>query len=192
MMFDPLMIRILVFNLLLLGSCGYAILRGGAPERITGWLLLAATVLTPLAARGLAVRYVQAEVGIFVVDLALLAALVVVALKADRFWPLVLAAMQLDTTAVHILKLVDADLIRITYALMIAMWSYPMQIILAVATLRHRRRLAQFGEDRAWSLALNHMSVETGDGARYGNVAQPGHGPWGSRGRNHHAERNQG
>ena len=181
-MFDPLMVRIIIFNLLLLGSCGYAILRGGAPERITGWLLLAATVLTPLAARGLAVRYVQAEVGIFVVDLALLVALVVVALKADRFWPLVLAAMQLDTTAVHILKLVDADLIRITYALMIAMWSYPMQIILAVATLRHRRRLAQFGEDRSWSLALNQLSGETFDVARYDNVARPGHGPWGSRG----------
>jgi len=191
-MFDPLMIRIILFNLLLLGSCGYAILRGGAPERITGWLLLAATVLTPLAAHGLSMRYVQAEVGIFVVDLALLAALVVVALKADRFWPLVLAAMQLDTTAVHILKMVDADLIRITYALMIAMWSYPMQIILAVATVRHRRRLAQFGEDRAWSLALNRMSGETFDVARYDKFDQPGRGPWGSRGGDNHTERDQG
>jgi hypothetical protein len=192
MMFDPLMIRILVFNLLLVGSCAYAILRGGAPERITGWLLIGATILTPLAARGLSTRYVQAELGIFLVDLVLLVALVIIALKADRFWPLVLAAMQLDTTAVHILKLVDADLIRITYALMIAMWSYPMQIILAVATLRHRRRLVQFGEDRAWSLALHQMSGETADVARYDNVAQPGHGPWGSHGGDRRAERDQG
>eukprot|EP01041_Mallomonas_annulata_P027779 gene27779-49471_t len=77
-MFDPLMTRILFFNLLLLGSCGYAILRGGAPERITGWLLIGATVLTPLAAGGLAMRFVQAEVGIFVVDVALLVALTIV------------------------------------------------------------------------------------------------------------------
>lgn len=191
-MFDPLMIRFLVFNLLLLGSCGYAILRGGAPERITGWLLIGATILTPLAARGLSTRYMQAELGIFVVDMVLLVALVIIALKADRFWPMVLAAMQLDTTAVHILKLFDEDLIRITYALMIAAWSYPMLLVLAIATVRHRRRLAQFGEDRAWSLAMDHMSGETTDVARYGNVAQPGHGPWGSRGRNHHAERDQG
>jgi hypothetical protein len=156
MMFDPLMIRFLVFNLLLLGSCGYAILRGGAPERITGWLLIGATILTPLAARGLSTRYVQAELGIFLVDLILLVALIIVALKADRFWPMVLAAMQLDTTAVHILKVFDADLIRITYALMIAAWSYPMLLILAIATVRHRRRLAQFGEDRAWSLAIEN------------------------------------
>ena len=154
-MFDPLMTRILFFNLLLLGSCGYAILRGGAPERITGWLLIGATVLTPLAAGGLAMRFVQAELGIFVVDVVLLGALTIVALKADRFWPMVLAAMQLDTTAVHILKLVDADLIRITYALMIAAWSYPMLVVLAIGTMRHQRRLAQFGEDRAWSLALD-------------------------------------
>ncbi len=154
-MFDPLMTRILFFNLLLLGSCGYAILRGGAPERITAWLLIGATVLTPLTASGLAMRFVQAELGIFVVDVALLGALTIVALKADRFWPMVLAAMQLDTTAVHVLKLVDADLIRITYALMIAAWSYPMLVVLAIGTMRHQRRLARFGEDRAWSLALD-------------------------------------
>ena len=152
-MFDPLMIRILFFNLLLLGSCGYAIARGGAPERITGWLLIGATILTPLTARGLAMRYVQAELGIFIVDVVLLTALTVIALKADRFLPMVLAAMQLDTTAVHILKLFDADLIRITYALMIAAWSYPMLLVLAIGTMRHRRRMARFGEDRAWSLA---------------------------------------
>src|SRR3569832_542573 len=169
-MFDPLMIRILVFNLLLVGSCGYAILRGGAPERITGWLLIGATILTPLAARGLATRNMQAELGINNDDKKQMVALVIIALKADRFWPMVLAAMQLDTTAVHILKVFDEDLIRITYALMIAAWSYPMLLILAIATMRHRRRLAQFGEDRAWSLAMDQMSVETGDGARYDNA----------------------
>ena len=180
-MFDPIMIRILFFNLLLLGSCGYAILRGGAPERITGWLLIAATVLTPLAARGLATRYVQAELGIFIVDVALLTALTIVALKADRLWPMILAAMQLDTTAVHILKLVDADMIRITYALMIAAWSYPMLFILAVGTMRHRRRLARFGEDRAWSLAGDRFAGETADVTRYDAIVQSGHGPWGAR-----------
>lgn len=146
------MTRFIVFNLLLLGSCGYAILRGGGPERLTGWLLFGATILTPLAASGIGMRFYRAEIGMFAVDALLLVALVIVALKADRFWPLVLAAMQLDSTAVHVLKLVDADLIRVTYALMIAVWAYPMQIILAVGTARHRARLRRFGEDRSWSM----------------------------------------
>ena len=191
-MFDPLMLRVLAFHLLLLASCGYAILRGGAPERITGWLLITASILTPLAARGLTVRFYQAEVGIFAVDLALLVALVIIALKADRFWPLVLAAMQLDATAVHILKMFDADLIRITYALMIAVWSYPMLVVLAIATMRHRRRLAQFGEDRSWSLTMDAMSGGIADVARYDTLTQSGRGPWGSRDRIRRAERDQG
>ena len=30
-----------------------------------------------------------------------------------------------------------------------------MLVVLAIGTMRHQRRLAQFGEDRAWSLALD-------------------------------------
>ena len=80
----------------------------------------------------------------------LIVALIVVALKADRLWPMALAALHLDATAVHILKLFDSEVIQVTYAVMIVMWSYPMLLILAIGTLRHRRRLARFGEDRAW------------------------------------------
>jgi hypothetical protein len=98
----------------------------------------------------------QVEITMFSIDLTLLAGLVVIALKADRLWPMVLAAFQLDSAAIHMLKLFDADMISITYALMVAIWSYPMLLILAIGTLRHQRRLAQFGEDRAWSLAADH------------------------------------
>ncbi|MDB5708663.1 MAG: hypothetical protein JWL96_733 [Sphingomonas bacterium] len=190
-MFDHFMTRIIVFNILLLGTCGYAILRGGMPERLTGWLFMAAAGLT-LATGWRTAMFQEVEISLFSIDLALLAGLVIIALKADRLWPMFLAALQLDSAAIHVLKLFDADMIRITYALMVAIWSYPMLLILAIGTLRHRRRLAQFGEDRAWSLALNHMSGETTDVARYDKFDQPGHGPWGSRGGDHRAERDQG
>lgn len=178
-MIDPPAMRIAIFYLLLLGSCGYAIWRGGAPERITGWLLIGAAILTLVV--GHPSQYSHLELGMFLIDLALLICLVVIALKADRLWPMVLAALHLDSTAVHILKLFDAELIRVTYAVMIVMWSYPMLLILAIGTLRHQRRLAQFGEDRAWSLALERFSGETADVTRYGADAQPSDGPWGSR-----------
>jgi len=189
-MFDPFMTRIILFNLLLFTTCGYAILRGGAPEKLTGWLLMAAASTTFMIGwrRGM---FVHLEVGVFVIDLALLVALVVIALKADRFWPLVLAAMQLDSTAVHILKLFDQEIVSFTYALMIAMWAYPMQIILAMATLRHQRRLAQFGEDRAWTLAFDQLHGETADATRNDAVAQPRREPWGSQGRDQRAERDR-
>jgi hypothetical protein len=153
-MFVPLMMRVVIFYLMLLGSCGYAIWRGGPPERTAGWLLIGAALLT--LAVGHPTQYSHIELGVFVIDISLLIALIWVALKADRFWPMVLAALHLDSTAIHILKLFDADLIGVTYAVMIVVWSYPMMIVLAVGTLRHQRRLAQFGEDRAWSLAVEN------------------------------------
>ncbi|HSI16291.1 MAG TPA: hypothetical protein VK980_00875 [Sphingomonas sp.] len=149
------MTRIILFNVLLLATCGYAILRGGTPERLTGWLLIVAAGLTFVTGWRPAM-FQQVEITMFLIDLTLLVGLVVIALKADRLWPMVLAAFQLDSAAIHILKIVDADMISITYALMVAIWSYPMLLILAIGTLRHQRRLAQFGEDRAWSLAADH------------------------------------
>jgi len=145
------MIHIIIFNILLIATSGYAIIRGGAPEKIAGWPLIAAAALTVVTGWHPAM-FSHVETSLFLVDFVLLATLLVIALKADRFWPLVLAAIQLNSTAVHILKLFDADLIRVTYAVMVAMWSYPMQILLVIATMRHQRRLALFGEDRAWKV----------------------------------------
>lgn len=154
-MLDHFMTRIILFNVLLLATCGYAIIRGGTPEKLTGWLLIVAAGLT-FATGWRPAMFQQVEITMFSIDLTLLAALVAIALKADRLWPMVLAAFQLDSAAIHMLKLFDADMISITYALMVAIWSYPMLLILAIGTLRHQRRLAQFGEDRAWSLAADH------------------------------------
>jgi hypothetical protein len=149
------MLRVIVFNLLLLTTSGYAVLRGGAPERMTGWLLIAAAAMTWIVPPW-HVSYFDPEAGIFAIDVLLLLALVVIALKADRFWPLVMAAMQLDSIAAHILKVFDADLIPITYALMITVWAYPMQFILVAGTIRHRSRLQRFGADRSWSIPQTH------------------------------------
>ncbi|MEO5866656.1 MAG: hypothetical protein ABIS14_03220 [Sphingomonas sp.] len=146
------MLHVIVFNVLLAVTCGYGIWRGGAPERIVAVSLALAATLSAFALTSYTTSYVGIENGLFAIDLGLLVALVGVALKADRLWPLVLAAMQFDTTVVHLIKLVDTDLVRITYALMITVWAYPMQVILAIGTMRHRRRIRRSGADRPWSV----------------------------------------
>lgn len=147
-----LMLRILFFDALLLACCSYALARGGPPERIVGGALLAAYAATILSYSGLAERFYRIELAVFAVDAILLLVLTAVALRADRGWPLVLAGLQLDTVGAHLLKLFDVEMIRVTYALMIAVWSYPMIAALAVGTWRHRQRLKIQGYDRAWSL----------------------------------------
>lgn len=144
--------RIIIFTVLLIGSCGYALWRGGAPERIVGGALLAAFVATLATYSELAGRFDSVELGVLIVDAVLLAVLVAVALRADRGWPFLLAGLHLCSVGAHLLKFLDVNMIRVTYALMIAIWSYPMLIALAVGTHRHRLRLQRQGYDLAWSI----------------------------------------
>jgi hypothetical protein len=52
--------------------------------------------------------------------------------------------------ATHFIKLVHPDVIRVIYAFAMAMWSYPMVLLLALGTWRHQRRLKRQGYDLDW------------------------------------------
>jgi uncharacterized membrane protein YfcA len=144
-------LRIALFAALLIGSCGYALWRGGTPERIVGAAMLGAFATTLLSYAGLAERFTQVEYDILVIDLLLMAVLAAVALRADRGWPILLAGLHLATLGAHAIRLFEPEMIRVTYAVMIAFWSYPMVLGLAIGTRRHRRRVSSDGGDRAWS-----------------------------------------
>ena len=146
-----IMVIALLFDFLLLLCCGYALLRGGAPERIGACIFLVATALTYASVSGPASRYSSVEVGILVVDVATLVGLLALALRAERYWPLWVAGFQLIGTAGHVVRVVDPSVIRWGYAFALAFWSYPMLLILVLGTWRHQQRLAQNGVDKSWS-----------------------------------------
>jgi hypothetical protein len=139
------------FDLALLGCCGYAAWRGGSPERVGAAIFVAAVVFTRIAVSGAATRYSSIEAGILVVDTLTLAALLVLALRANRFWPLWVTALHVIGTAAHAVKLVDPTVIRWAYAFALAFWSYPMLFLLVIGTWNHQRRLARNGVDKSWS-----------------------------------------
>jgi hypothetical protein len=146
------MLRVYAFAALLVLTSGYALWRGGAPERIVASGLLFAYAATVLSWSPLPSRFYGVELNVFAVDLALFAMLMGVAWRADRGWPLLVAALQLDAVGAHVVKLVAPDTIRVAYALLIAVWSWPTQMILAVGTWRHVARVRAIGSDRAWSM----------------------------------------
>lgn len=129
----------------------YAMLRGGAPERIGITILAVGSVLTVVAVSGPAIRFGSLEVGIFLVDVAALLTFLFLALYAERLWPLWVAALQAIGTAAHAVKLMDPTVIRWAYAFALAFWSYPMLLIIVLGTWNHQKRLARFGVDRSWS-----------------------------------------
>lgn len=125
-----------LFALLLFGSCGYALLVGRRDARVVGAVCIAASIASVVVAS----RYQGVEAGVLAIDLLTLAAFTFVALRSDRFWPLWVSGLQLTTTLGHLLKAVEFSLVPIAYAVSLRFWSYPILIILAVATWRSRNR----------------------------------------------------
>ena len=137
-MFGPL-----IFGPLLLAVCVYAWLRGGTDERAVAATCLAGTVATILVISPLRNRYAGVEEGLLLVDLAVLAGFITVALRSRRFWPLWVAGLQLTTSLGHILKGVDQNLLPRAYGAALQFWSYPILLILAIGTFRRHRRARQ-------------------------------------------------
>lgn len=129
------MARLLLFGLLLLGSCGYALWKGSRDARI-----VAATCLIAAIASIPAAAYGAVETTVLIVDLLVLTSFLYVALRSDRFWPLWIAGLHVTTVVAHALKLVSADLVPIAYAVALRFWAYPELIILALAVWRHNQR----------------------------------------------------
>jgi hypothetical protein len=131
-----------IFGPLLLAVCIYALWRGGADERVVALTCLAGTAATMLVISPLRQRYTGVEEGLLLVDLAVLAGFITVALRSKRFWPLWIAGLQLTTSIGHVLKGIDQDLLPRAYGAALQFWSYPIVIILAVGTYRrHRKQL---------------------------------------------------
>jgi hypothetical protein len=131
-----------LFLSLLFSICLYALWRGGRDERLVAALCLLGTFATLLAVSPLSMRYEGVENGLALVDLAVLAGFVTVALTSQRFWPLWVAGLQLTTAFGHGLKAIDSNLLPQAYGAALQFWAYPILIILAVGTWRRQRRLS--------------------------------------------------
>ena len=130
------MIRVILFDMLLFGACGYALLRGKTDARIVAVVCIVAN----FASYAVVSRYASVETGVLIIDILTFLAFTFVALKSDRFWPLWVSGLQLTTSIGHVLKAVQADLLPLAYAAALRFWSYPILIILAVGVWRSQRR----------------------------------------------------
>lgn len=134
------MLRLIIFNGLLLGSCGYAWVRGRSDEKIVAAVCVIASFGTLAVLSSFKTLYSNVEIGVLGVDIATFVAFTFVALRSDRFWPLWISGLQLTTTVAHLLKVIDPTLVPIAYSAAARMWSYPILIILAVGTWRGQQR----------------------------------------------------
>ena len=144
------MARLILFLILWLGCCFYALARGGAPERIGAAVFLAAALLSLALEQPSGARWNSVELGVLIVDLAVFAGFFMLAVAANRFWPLWMSGMQGVQVFSHFAIALDAKVIPWAYWNAQTLWAYPMLVLLAVATWRHRLRVRRQGADPSW------------------------------------------
>jgi hypothetical protein len=140
-----------VYLALLVGCCGYAFWRGGAPERIGAALYAGASVLTRIATSASGLHFRSIEIGVLTIDTLLVLAFLVLALRAERFWPIWVTALQAIGVIGHAAKLASPGVIPWAYAFVLSIWSYPILLLLCIGTYRHQQRLKRSGVDKSWT-----------------------------------------
>lgn len=143
-----------VFGWAWLLTCGYAMARGGAPERIVACGFVIAFLLTLLLEPPRATGFHAVEWRLLLVDGALLAAIAAVALRSTRYWLPPMASMQLVDILGHVSRTLDPAIVPRAYYALTAFVSFPMLALLAAGVWWHRRRLRRFGIDYAWVAEL--------------------------------------
>lgn len=115
----------------LVAACFMAWRWGGRDEQLAAFGFAFATLASTLANQHL---YASPEVGVLGVDLMVLAGLVVLALKSDRFWPMYAAAFQFVGTVVHVASFTEHGNFAWAYAVGLIFWSYAVMLALMAGT----------------------------------------------------------
>lgn len=126
-----------IFVVIMLATCGAALWFGRDSERWTAIVLISSAVASLIAQSS---KFFQPESGILMIDLALLAYLIWLALRSDRFWPLYAAGFQIIGTLIHVARITDDSIFQSAYATGQILWSYPVLLTLAAGTWFEARR----------------------------------------------------
>lgn len=131
----------------------FAFRKGGEPERLVAAVLLAAA--------GLDVfnhilfgepAFFLVNPGHLVIDAWSMIALMWVALRANRAWPMWVSAAQIIVVLGHVSKIIELSLVRFGYY---AMTQVPLNVqaaALLIGTIAHMRRQERIGNYNAWRL----------------------------------------
>ena len=74
----------------------------------------------------------------------------VLALRADRYWPIWVSALLGLGVLGHLARWAGPDVFPWAYAVVLTIWSYPILAIIAIGTFNHQRR-ARAGISKSYS-----------------------------------------
>lgn len=127
----------LVFLLL---SCGTALWLGGWPERVAAAAMVVAWFATAVLLSRIQLWGVEIEV--MVVDVGLFTAILAIALRSDRWWPLWASGFLGLVVLVHLAVILDPKIWGRAYFVASNIFSYLTMLALLIGSLGRRPRLA--------------------------------------------------
>ena len=132
----------------------YALWHGGPPERFAAkiiivWMMVDLSYHLIFGPSG----FVEVDPAHLFIDGLELAALMFLALRANRIWPVWAAAAQLMTVSAHVVALIDSGGMRRAYWAMMQLPLYIQLFALVCGVAFHARRFRRIGHYRSWRLS---------------------------------------
>lgn len=129
-----------------------ALWRGAAPEKwvaaIFIWLFVADRLYHALVPLGILAGGMN--LGHFAIDLIATLAASVIALKANRIYPICFGALQLAALVSHAAAELNPQLLKGAYDILMMAPSYLQILVFAAGLCLHIRRQGKFGPYRSW------------------------------------------
>lgn len=122
-------------------SCGVAAWRGGGPERWAAAAMALAWLGSAFAQRSL--QLWGPQTGVMIIDGLLLAALVAIALRSDRWWPMWASGFHGLGVLLHLAVIIDADIWGRAYYVAGAIFSYLTMLALLLGSLFRLKRTSK-------------------------------------------------
>lgn len=141
------------FRLAIAAVVALAFRKGGEPEKLAAGVLVATTVLD-LGNHAMfgEPAFFAVNPGHLVIDTWAMIALMWIALKANRGWPLWVSAAQIIVVLGHLAKIIELSLVRYGYFAMTQMPLNVQAVALLLGTFAHVRREELIGRYHAWRL----------------------------------------
>jgi hypothetical protein len=142
------MIAILFWSMSL-SACVYALLLGGWEGRWTTLIIILASLATLLANHLMRsywshLFWVDTNLAVLAIDLVTFLAMYVIAAKSMRWWPIWVAAFQLNSVVAHVATTVDPAFSAIVYQGYEGMWAIPGQLVMIFGIYRDRLRKTHY------------------------------------------------
>jgi len=135
---DFTVIRPMLYGVLMWAVAIYAFRRGGWEERLAAAGTLLVSYLTVLVASPSENYFRQVESAVAAVDICLFLLISLIALRSRKFWPLWLGAIQGVSLIGHLAPLLP-QIPPFASSSAVALWSYPLWIVLAFGVRQHDR-----------------------------------------------------